>query len=36
MLGNNNPMFGIFGELNPAYGKDHSGENGGMYGKHHT
>ena len=36
MLGDNNPMFGRVGELNPAYGKDHSGENGGMYGKHHT
>lgn len=24
------------GALNPAYGKDHSGEKNGMYGKHHT
>lgn len=36
MLGSNNPMSGKIGELNPAYGKDHSGEKNGMYGKHHT
>ena len=36
MLGENNPMFGKCGPLNPAYGKDHSGEKNGMYGKHHT
>lgn len=36
MIGGNNPMFGRTGKLNPAYGQDHSGENNGMYGKHHT
>ena len=36
MLGENNPMFGRTGELNPAYGHDHSGEKNGMYGRHHT
>lgn len=36
MLGEKNPMYGRYGALNPAYGQDHSGENGGMYGKHHT
>ena len=36
MSGENNPMFGKFGALNPAYGKDHSGEKSGMYGKKHT
>ena len=36
MSGNNNPMFGKYGALNPAYGKDHSGEKNGMYGRHHT
>lgn len=36
MIGENNPMFGRYGELNPSYGKDHSGDKNGMYGKHHT
>lgn len=36
MLGENNPMYGRTGELNPAYGADHSGEKNGMYGRHHT
>ena len=36
MLSENNPMHGRTGDLNPAYGKDHSGPNGGMYGRHHT
>lgn len=36
MLGENNPMYGRTGELNPAYGQDHSGDKNGMYGKHHT
>lgn len=36
MLGENNPMYGKTGALNPAYGQDHSGEKNGMYGKHHT
>lgn len=36
MRGDKNPMFGKTGELNPAYGKDHSDEKNGMYGKHHT
>lgn len=36
MTGSNNPMFGRYGELNPAYGRNCSGECGGMYGKHHT
>lgn len=36
MLGPNNPMYGRTGSLNPAYGKDHSGENNGMYGHHHS
>lgn len=36
MMGENNPMFGKYGSLNPAYGKDHSGEKGGMYGKHQS
>lgn len=36
MTGEKNPMFGRLGSLNPAYGKDHSGANNGMYGKHHT
>ena len=33
MLGENNPMYGRTGALNPAYGKDHSGNFNGMYGK---
>lgn len=36
MMGKNNPMYGRTGSLNPAYGQDHSGENNGMFGKHHT
>lgn len=36
MLGENNPMYGRTGSLNPAYGKDHSGEKNGMYGRQHT
>lgn len=36
MTGENNPMYGKTGILSPAYGKDHSGKNGGMYGKHHS
>lgn len=36
MTGENNPMFGKYGALNPAYGKDHSGEKNGMYGRRHT
>ena len=36
MLGEKNPMYGRTGALNPAYGQDHSGEKGSMYGKHHT
>lgn len=36
MMGENNPMYGKTGELNPAYGQDHSGEKNGMYGKHHS
>ena len=36
MTGDKNPMYGKTGALNPAYGKNHSGENNGMYGKHHT
>lgn len=36
MIGDKNPMYGKTGVLNPAYGKDHSGEKCGMYGKHHT
>lgn len=36
MLGENNPMYGRTGSLNPAYGKDHSGEKNGMYGRHHS
>ena len=36
MRGENNPMYGRTGSLNPAYRQDHSGERGGMYGKHHT
>lgn len=36
MTGDKNPMYGKTGALNPAYGEDHSGEKGGMCGKHHT
>ena len=36
MQGDKNPMYGRRGALNPAYGKDHSGEKNGMYGKHHS
>lgn len=36
MLGSSNPMSGKVGELNPAYGQDHSGVKNAMYGKHHT
>ena len=36
MSGENNPMYGHYGSLNPAYGQDHSGEKGGMFGKHHS
>lgn len=36
MLGENNPMYGRTGALNPAYGQDHSGEKNGMFGRHHT
>lgn len=36
MLGENNPMYGRKGPLNPTYGADHSGEKNGMYGRHHT
>lgn len=36
MKGKNNPMYGRTGALNPAYGKDHSGNFNGMYGKHQT
>lgn len=36
MKGDKNPMYGRTGALNPAYGKDHSREKNGMYGKRHT
>lgn len=36
MFGENNPMYGRTGELNPAYGKDHSGNFNGMLGKRQT
>lgn len=36
MFGENNPMFGKCGPLNPSYGSDRSGEKNGMYGRHHT
>ena len=36
MLGERNPMYGRTGALNPAYGKDHSGDFNGMYGKHQS
>lgn len=36
MLGENNPMYGRTGSLNPAYGKDHSGNFNGMFGKHQS
>ena len=36
MSGENNPMFGRYGSLNPSYGSDRSGEKNGMYGRHHT
>lgn len=36
MTGDKNPMYGKTSALNPAYGEDHSGENNGMYGRHHT
>lgn len=36
MLGEKNPMYGKTGKLNPAYGRNMSGENSPSYGKHHT
>lgn len=36
MRGENNPMYGRTGQLNPAYGQDHSGEKNGMFGRRHT
>ena len=36
MLGENNPMYGRHGDLNPAYGKSRSGDKNGMYGRKHT
>ena len=36
MLGENNPMYGRTGPLNPAYGKDHSGNYNGILGKHQS
>lgn len=36
MKGSNNPMYGKTGALNPSYGKDHSGNFNGMFGKHQT
>lgn len=36
MTGENNPMYGKRGNLNPAYGANHSGAFNGMFGKHQT
>ena len=36
MLGEKNPMYGRTGKLNPAYGRNMSGENSPSFGKHHT
>lgn len=36
MQGENNPMYGRTGALNPFYGKGLCGETNGFYGKHHT
>lgn len=34
--GKNNPMYGRYGELNPAYGLRLCGSDNGFYGKHHS
>lgn len=36
MKGTGNPLYGRKGPLNSAYGKDHSGNFNGMFGKHQT